>query len=271
MTLHLKSQLKKDESVVVPVVTDDMSLSDKAQQLAQSWGLPYVTSLDDAHDVSENYALYLTPQHLELRCADKRHGPVYVDFTKGAAAYRRQYGGGRKQQIASAVGLKKNARPCILDATAGFGRDAFVFASLGGKVALVERSPVIAALLADGIERARLTKELSTLLHQHFILQCSNAVEFIRLIGEDDKPDVIYLDPMYPPQNKSASVKKHVMALRALAGKHEDAEDLLDVALEKAANRVVVKRPDYAGSLCGRKPQVQINMAKHRFDVYITR
>ncbi|BBI63969.1 hypothetical protein HSBAA_52750 [Vreelandella sulfidaeris] len=44
--------------------------------------------------------------------------------------------------------------PSIVDATAGLGRDAFVLASLGAQVLLIERVAAIAALLEDGLKRA---------------------------------------------------------------------------------------------------------------------
>jgi 16S rRNA (guanine1516-N2)-methyltransferase len=42
----------------------------------------------------------------------------------------------------------------VIDGTAGLGKDAFVLAGLGCKVTLVERHPVVVALLADGLARA---------------------------------------------------------------------------------------------------------------------
>ena len=51
----------------------------------------------------------------------------------------------------------------MLDATAGLGRDAFVLASLGCQVTLIERVPAVAALLENGIERALLNVETATI------------------------------------------------------------------------------------------------------------
>ncbi len=66
---------------------------------------------------------------------------------RGAVGHRRKFGGGKGRAIAKAAGLNKGATPTILDGTAGLGRDAFVLASLGCKVQMVERHPVVAALL----------------------------------------------------------------------------------------------------------------------------
>lgn len=55
--------------------------------------------------------------------------------------------------IAKAVGIQQGVRPRVLDATAGLGKDAFVLASLGCEMSLIERQPLIGALLEDGLAR----------------------------------------------------------------------------------------------------------------------
>ena len=69
-------------------------------------------------------------------------------------AHRRRFGGGRGEAVAKAAGIKKSYLPSVVDATAGLGRDAFVLASLGCHVRMIERHPVVAALLDDGLQRA---------------------------------------------------------------------------------------------------------------------
>ena len=94
------------------------------------------------------FYLYLGTAGLELRQAGPHApGPVRVDFLTGALAHRLRYGGGRGQPLARAVGMKAGVSPSIWDATAGLGRDALVLASLGSRVTLCERAPVLAALL----------------------------------------------------------------------------------------------------------------------------
>ncbi len=48
------------------------------------------------------------------------------------------------------MGIKGDYLPDVVDATAGLGRDAFVLASVGCRVRMLERNPVVAALLDDG-------------------------------------------------------------------------------------------------------------------------
>lgn len=247
---------------MISLYYNDSVLQPQAVALATRWGLP----LGEA-DPGEAPRLVLTPEHLELR-ALASEGPVYVDFVDGAAGHRRRYGGGRGQEIAKAVGLKKGATPNVLDATAGLGRDAFVLASLGCTVTLVERSPVVAALLADGLERAALDAEVAPIAARMH-LQCGNAVQIMQHMDEDARPDVVYLDPMYPHRRKSALVKKEMRLFREVVGDDPDADALLPAALAVARQRVVVKRPDYAEPMVGRAPTMSITTKNHRFDVYV--
>ena len=80
---------------------------------------------------------------------------LVCDFVGGAVNHRLRFGGGRGQNLARAAGLKPGVNPHIIDATAGLGRDAFLLASLGAKVTLIERSPIMYDLLKEGMERAR--------------------------------------------------------------------------------------------------------------------
>ncbi|MFM5560741.1 MULTISPECIES: class I SAM-dependent methyltransferase [Aeromonas] len=214
------------------------------------------------------FALVLTDTRLELRKLDEpKLGAVYVDFVEGAVAHRRKFGGGRGQSIAKAVGLKSGAMPTVVDATAGLGRDAFVLASLGCKVTLIERSPVVAALLQDGLARAAQDLEIGSWVSERMHLLQGPAVD--NLLALSERPDVIYLDPMFPHKQKSALVKKEMRVFQSLVGPDLDADALLPAALKMANKRVVVKRPAYAGWLNEHKPSMAIETKGNRFDVYV--
>lgn len=214
------------------------------------------------------FALVLTDTRLELRKLDEpKLGGVYVDFVEGAVAHRRKFGGGRGQSIAKAVGLKSGAMPTVVDATAGLGRDAFVLASLGCKVTLIERSPVVAALLQDGLARAAQDPEIGSWVSERMHLLQGPAVD--NLLALSERPEVIYLDPMFPHKQKSALVKKEMRVFQSLVGPDLDADALLPAALKMANKRVVVKRPAYAGWLNEHKPSMAIETKGNRFDVYV--
>lgn len=213
---------------------------------------------------------------LELTKADEpKQGPVYVDFVEGILKHRRQFGGGRGEAVAKACGIKGNYLPTVIDATAGLGRDAFVLASLGCKVRLLERHPVVAALLEDGLTRAYQDAQIGSWMQIRMqqIIPKNALQESQVLLRTLDPADVIYLDPMYPhPENKkqTALVKKEMRVFQYLVGADFDADSLLPPALALAQKRVVVKRPDYAPALNGQLPQGSIKTKNHRFDIYST-
>lgn len=193
-------------------------------------------------------------------------GPVRVDFVEGAVAHRRLYGGGSGQMIAKAVGVQPGVRPRVLDATAGLGKDAFVLASLGCDMSLVERQPIIAALLEDGLERAQNDPEVGAIVARMRLLK-GNSIEVMQQ-WQGDAPQVIYLDPMFPHREKSALVKKEMRLFRPLVGDDMDAPALLAAALELATHRVVVKRPRKAPCIEGSKPSHALEGKSSRYDIY---
>lgn len=195
---------------------------------------------------------------------------INVDFVSGANHYRRLHGGGRGQSVAKAVGLKAgNIIPSVLDCTAGLARDAFVLASLGCKMQLCERSPLVHLLLQDGLARACASDDPALLdIVGRMQLLALDARAFMAGMADDAWPDVIYLDPMFPEKKKSAAVKKDMAAFHTLVGADEDADSLLPLALQRARYRVVVKRPRHAPHLDNCKPGLVMEGESTRFDIY---
>jgi 16S rRNA (guanine1516-N2)-methyltransferase len=228
--------------------------------ISQRWQLEF--------DKEAEFELRFEQNQLSLHKRDEpKLDGIVVDFISGAVAHRRKFGGGRGQSIAKAVGLKQGVTPTVVDGTAGLGRDAFVLASLGCKVIMVERHPVVAALLEDGLRRAYDDAEIGAWMGERMSLFPGSSLEALAKIT--DAVDVVYLDPMYPHRDKSALVKKEMRVFQSLVGADLDADGLLTPALALATKRVVVKRPDYAEDLDGIKPSMVIATKKNRFDVYI--
>ena len=214
-----------------------------------------------------DFALQLGAEGLQfVELGPQAPGAVRVDFVEGAVAHRRLFGGGTGQMIAKAVGVQPGVRPQVLDATAGLGRDAFVLASLGCAMTLIERQPLIAALLEDGLARARQSVEVAPIAAQMRLLQ-GNAIELLSA-WTDEAPQVIYLDPMFPHRDKSALVKKEMRLFRPLVGDDLDAPALLAAALALASHRVVVKRPRKAPCIEGAKPSYVLEGKSSRYDIY---
>lgn len=244
-------------------------LASEAQLYATQLGVSVNAPLDDAR-----YQLGFDEQGVSLTPTDKKlHGPVKVDFVGGKTAHRRLFGGGKNQLLAKAVGIKNGAYPRILDATAGLGQDAFVLAGLGCEVTLLERSPIVFALLADGFQRAKTAAlddaPLERILKRMQFRQADSIAYLNALSGQ--ACEVVYLDPMFPERQKAAAVNKSMQAFHLLLGGDLDGAALLALALEKTIYRVVVKRPRLAPRLEGCTPTYSLTGKSVRFDIYVNR
>jgi 16S rRNA (guanine1516-N2)-methyltransferase len=195
--------------------------------------------------------------------------PIQIDFTTGKNAHRRKFGGGRGQPLAKAIGLKNGATPSVIDATAGYGRDAFVIANLGCEVTLLERQPILWGLLHDAINIARTDDEIADVAMRMSLINQSS-IDYLQTLDKANWPDVIYMDPMYPSRDKSALVKKEMQLLHNLVGPDTDSNELLTISLQRAKKRVVIKRPKGASFVASTPPSVSIESKNTRYDVYVT-
>ena len=196
-----------------------------------------------------------------------KQSALNCDFLQGAVNHRLRFGGGRGQHLPKAVGMKGGQSPTIIDATAGLGRDAFLLASLGSQVTLIERSDIIHELLAAGMDAAcqaggqhKDIMDRMTLIHGDSITLLPHM-----------QADVVLVDPMHPPRQKSALVKAEMRAIRDIVGGDEDQQLLIETALAMATKRVVLKWPAKAAPLTGLRPAShQIIGKSTRYDVFIT-
>ena len=187
-------------------------------------------------------------------------------FIEGPILHRLKYGKGRGQNLAKAVGMKFNKNRTVVDATAGLGYDAFILASLGANVTLIERSEIIYDLL-----RKALTEALN------FGGEVSNIVKRMDLIFGDSKdilpklePEVVLIDTMYKERKKSALVKNNMRLVREIVGPDLDYLELVHVALKQARNRVVIKLPRYSDENKNYKPYSHQILGKSiRYDVHM--
>ena len=248
----------------IAVAASPQISSRKLRQLAEAVSLPL---FDGAGDYV--YLLYLTADHLQLRSLiEPQINPLYVDFVGGKNRHRRIYGGGRGQHLARAIGLKKHPHPVVVDATAGLGRDAFVLATLGCRVTMLERSAVIAALLGDGLQHAQdVDEEAVRNIAQQMLFVHADAISWLE--SNRGMADVIYLDPMFPARNKSAQVKKEMRFFQDIVGSDQDSGELFRTALDAARRRVVIKRPVRSGYVAAKKPDFSIKGKTTRYDIYL--
>ncbi|MEM6432042.1 MAG: class I SAM-dependent methyltransferase, partial [Deinococcota bacterium] len=220
------------------------------------------------------FRLMVTEAGLELHHqAQTNARPTILRCDMGSSEVLRRLAGGKSQDLAKAVGIhssrgKGQPLPYVLDATAGLGRDSFVLAHLGCRVQMVERHPLIATLLADGLARGRQHPHTASVTARLSLVQ-ADARDVLRSLTHHPDityPTVIYLDPMYPATNKGALPKKEMQVLRQLLGA-DDVTGLLEHALAVKDTRIVVKRPKHAPSTP--KPNTSFKGKQTRFDVYV--
>ncbi len=253
-------------SASIAVIKSEGAPFGSALKLSQELGLPLINPENE----KQFTAVFVQKSNrlaLKLIGTDAP-GPISVDFTTGKYAHRRKYGGGKGQLLAKAVGLGSLKAPRVLDLTAGLGQDAFVLACLGCDVHMIERSPIIAALVNDALERAQTDPDFEGL---RLNLTVEDSFRFLQTLNTHDYPEIIYLDPMFPPRTKSALVKKEMRVLKAVVGEDPDADKLLPLAQVIAKKRVVVKRPRHAPHLNNVVPDIKYTGKSSRFDVYIAR
>ena len=188
-----------------------------------------------------------------------------IDFTSGAVAHRLRFGGGLGQDLPKAVGMKKGIRPHVVDATAGLGRDAFLLASLGATVTLIERSAKMYGLLEAALNKAA-NSDVAEIAARMTLLH-GDAKTLLPTLA----PEVILVDPMHPPRGNSALVKQEMRQLRDVVGEDPDSLQLIDAALACAKKRVVLKWPRKAPLPAGLPaPSHQIIGKSTRYDVWMT-
>ncbi len=193
---------------------------------------------------------------------------IAIDFVGGAMGYRMRHGGARGSALAKAAGFGKGHIPSVIDATAGLGRDAFLLASLGAPVTLIERAPQVHALLREGLAKAAAAgAELAAIVARMTLIH-GDARELLR----EMQADVILVDPMHPARGSAALVKQEMRLLRDLVGPDADSLELMQAALAAARDRVVLKWPLRAAPLAGLpKPSHQFLGKTVRYDVFMTR
>lgn len=169
-----------------------------------------------------------------------------------------------------AVQGKHTGTSRVLDATAGFGRDALALIHHGHDVLAVERHPLMHALLADLAERLRAVRHKAPEAASWGTLEVvfKDARDILERPGQPF--DVAYLDPMYrTPRRGRSRGPLHWLDQTLEQEPSEETETLLSLARSSGVRRVVVKRPlkatpvteDVSGSVQGRTTRYDIYAA----------
>lgn len=170
----------------------------------------------------------------------------------------------KKGALAQALGRKTTT---VVDATTGWGQDGLHIFRMGYDLRCIERSPIMVELLNDGFKRLSEQTWVKNRLLKVPELIFGNAIKEFSNLAE--KPECIYIDPMFPAKRKkSALAKKSMTILRDLLGDDLDKEQLFVEAYQTATKRVVIKSPNYAEPLAG-KPSNSFSGKLLRYDVYL--
>ncbi|MGI6525040.1 MAG: class I SAM-dependent methyltransferase [Bdellovibrionota bacterium] len=254
----------------IPVVAESENYAKDAKKFANETGMPYSET-----SITDEWCYFSFGDALSLKVREennKRDTTFKIDFCDGELRHRNIYGANRSSLLAKAIGARSREHaPYVLDATAGLGRDAFILAGLGCRVLMLERSPVIGVLLEDALRRGMLDADAQEAVSKMSLIK-DDAEEYLKKLADTSMaalPDVLYLDPMFPHQKRSALVKKEMRICRDIVGGDPDADKLLVAGLKTKIKRIVVKRMRTAPFLAGLKPNQQLMGKTNRFDLYL--
>ena len=137
--------------------------------------------------------------------------------------------------------------------------------------ACLERNPIVHSLLRDGLDRAAVAgeddSELADIVSRMSLIE-GESRDFLGRLPASEQEDIVFLDPMFPERKKSAKVKKEMQAFHLIVGSDPDAGQLLELAMQRARYRVVVKRSVSADYLAGMAPSYSLEGKSTRFDVF---
>ena len=231
-------------------------------ELAEKLQVPVYQAVDK--NTTEDF--FLTWRDGRLKLLDKallKKGGLSVEI-EPRPGEQRSWPAPKKGALAQALGRKTKT---IVDATTGWGQDSLHIFRMGYELRCIERSPIMVELLIDGFRRLSEVDWVKNIDIPIPELLAGNAIEV--LADLDNKPECIYIDPMFPPKRKkSALAKKSMTILRDLLGDDEDKEQLFEIAFQTATKKVVVKSPDYAEPIAG-KPNESFSGKLLRYDVYL--
>jgi 16S rRNA (guanine1516-N2)-methyltransferase len=273
----------------VGVVAASLEDRHRAKEIAEQFDIPLLDQATRSRDLEGGRGiLHLVDGVPSLQMTGRNvPGAVTIDFADKSMANRRR--AGHNELLGKAVGWKQAHAPGILDATGGYGRDAFLLADLGCQVTVCERDPIMALLFQEALVRAAASEdEWLALVVAKMALLSGDAKDLDVSALRD--VEVIYLDPMFPLDRRAAPGKEMQILHQLLAfddtdtdldARSQSAQALLesgtgddqDAALlawarAQKIRRVVVKRPRRAPVIPGPAPGHCLTGKSVRFDVY---
>lgn len=192
----------------------------------------------------------------------RRQSPVRVDFIGAYKSLRI----GKDDLLGKAAGLRRGLKK-VVDLTAGWGQDTLRFLKLGCEVTAIERSPVLFALLRDGLRRAERHPQWRDLTAPRLKLLWGDAREILPALPPESR-EVVFMDPMFPDRKKGALAKGEMQLLQSLLGPDEDLQMTWETAWHYMVKRLVYKSPRLTPAFA-RQPDLRFEGRAIRYDVWL--
>ncbi|MEQ8954237.1 MAG: class I SAM-dependent methyltransferase [Gammaproteobacteria bacterium] len=251
-------------AAAIAVVQQQAIASAAESELAQALAAELLPASQLASSPCSFFLRFDSPGLGLFRNPPGKSGAVMVDFGSRRLQHRAA-DSLRSQGLLKAAGIKAGYFPAVLDATAGLGRDAYLFASAGCPVLMIERSPLLLALLQDGLRRGAALAAVEAAAVARLSLQ---GADFLTADLSSRGFDVVYLDPMFPEEKQRALARKELQLLKEILGPQHGA-GMLARARSLAEKRIVVKRGSKSPWLDDAKPDFSLDGRSSRYDVYL--
>ncbi len=239
---------------------------ERSNKLSQLYGWPVVG------EDSGSPCLFYDQGVLKIKWAGCKNlkDAFFIDFLSKKNIHLKKTLHQNPQLISKAMGKKLGVTQ-VLDMTAGSGQDAYLLWLLGFKVTAIEASPIVFALLQDGL--CRLRESLAgpvehEALDNGFKLVHMDSTKY--LTTTTHKFDAIYIDPMFSKKPKSALSPKPMQVFQSILPEplSSDRDNMIKLARHKA-KRVVVKGPLFE-ELSDEAPTHVYKGKSIRYDMYAT-
>ncbi|MBP9674256.1 MAG: class I SAM-dependent methyltransferase [Bacteriovoracaceae bacterium] len=206
---------------------------------------------------------------LDCKFYSPQSNPLFIDFIDLWGRYDQAFKGKNiyNENLIKALGLSRHHPTLVFDATCGLGKDTLFMLYAGAHVIACEKSPILFALLENAHHRA-----MQKMPHIFSSLQIflGDSVQILRH-RKEMSVDAIYLDPMYEetPLKRKSLPKKNMQILSLLLTPDENINELGDLALSCAKDRVVIKRSLHALPFFTQKQMTASYKGKTtRYDMY---
>lgn len=270
---------------IVAERSDDAMAAARAASIAAAAGLAATSELAVASERRVEGDADADELELRVGAASLRlcgvGRPYAVDF--GRLDVSSGPGRSLKTPLRRAAGVRSGVpRPGVIDATAGWGEDAWLLAAAGCAVTMIERNPIVAAMLAEGLAAARgdASDAMREIAGRLTLVEGDSSQVLAGM-----RADVVLVDPMFPDAStRTTAARKPMRLLRMVidacagaSGADADADcdeqRLLRAAGDAADRRLVVKRPRACApaAIEGWRLSGAHTGRGYRFDVYSRR